>query len=130
MPMTNNGAIFAAAQMIGGDGVPTLANGVAYLGVGDSTTAFSASHVDLQGTNKLRKLCTAVSRGAGTAVLTFVTTFGTTEANWAWEEFGIFNSSNATGTTGTGMFSRKVQSLGTKTSASSWQFTVTGTVSA
>ena len=124
MALTNAGAIALAAYAIGDGSVTNLASGNAYLGVGDSTTAFSAAHTDLQAaTNKLRKLCTTVSRASG--VLTFVTTFGTSEANFAWEEVGVFNASSA----GT-MVGRKVQALGTKTSASSWQLTKTVTVSA
>lgn len=126
MPMTNAGAVFSAAMAIGDGSVTNLAAGNAYLSVGDSATAFSAAQTDLvAATNKLRKLCTSVTRGAGTGVLTFVTTYSTSEANWAWEEVGVFNAASA----GT-MVARKVQSLGTKTSASSWQLTYTTTVSA
>lgn len=124
MALTNAGAIALAAYAIGDGSVTNLASGNAYLGVGDSTTAFSAAHTDLQAaTNKLRKLCTTVSRASG--VLTFVTTFSTSEANFAWEETGVMNAASA----GV-MVGRKVQSLGTKTSASSWQLTMTVTVSA
>ena len=124
MALTNAGAVAMAAYAIGDGSVTNLAAGNAYLGVGDSTTAFSAAHTDLQAaTNKLRKLCTSVSRTNG--VLTLVTTCGTSEGNFAWEEVGCFNAA-AAGT----MVSRKVQSLGTKTSASSWQLTLTSTLSA
>jgi hypothetical protein len=53
-------------------------------------------------------------------VLTFRSTFATGDANWAWQEWGIFNASTA----GT-MLSRKVESLGTKTNTQTWQFTTT-----
>jgi hypothetical protein len=56
-------------------------------------------------------------------VLTFRASFGTSEANFAWNEWGIFNA--ATGGT---MMTRKVESLGTKTSSQSWQITTTITV--
>lgn len=125
MALTNAGAIALAANAIGDGSVTNLASGNAYLGVGDSTTAFSAAHTDLQAsTNKLRSLCSSVSRASG--VLTFVTTYSTSQANWAWEEVGVFNA----GPTGGTMYGRKVQSLGTKTSASSWQLTYQVTVSA
>lgn len=124
MALTNAGAIALAANAIGDGSVTNLASGNAYLGVGDSTTAFSAAHTDLQAaTNKLRSLCSSVSRASG--VLTFVTTYSTSQANFAWEEIAVFNASSA----GT-MYGRKVQSLGTKTSASSWQLTYQTTVSA
>jgi hypothetical protein len=124
MALTNAGAIAIAANAIGDGSVTNLASGNAYLGVGDSTTAFSAAHTDLQAaSNKLRSLCSSVSRASG--VLTFVTTYSTSQANWAWEEVGCFNASS-----GGTMYGRKVQSLGTKTSASSWQLTYQTTVSA
>lgn len=99
----------------------------AAIGVGDSTTVASASHTDLQAaTNKLRKGMGAGfpshTDGTGSAANTirFRSTFDTTEANFAWNEAGIFNSVTA----GAGrMLNRKVQSMGTKTSASSWQIT-------
>lgn len=56
-------------------------------------------------------------------VMTFRSTFATTDANFAWQEWGIFNASTA----GT-MMNRKVESLGTKTSAQTWQLTLTITL--
>jgi hypothetical protein len=56
-------------------------------------------------------------------VLTFRSTFGTSEAHFAWQEWGVFNAS-----TGGTMMNRKVESLGTKTSSQSWQITVTITL--
>lgn len=102
-------------------------NANAYIGVGDSTTAFSAAHTDLQAaSNKLRKAMESTYPTLATNVITFRSLFGTSDANWAWEEWGIFNASSS----GT-MMSRKVESLGTKTSAQSWQITcdITITVS-
>jgi hypothetical protein len=61
-----------------------------------------------------------VTSGAASAV--FQSTFGTAQANWAWQEWGIFNS--ATASTGR-MLNRKVESLGTKTSAAAWTLTLT-----
>lgn len=101
-------------------------NANSYIGVGDSATAFVASQTDLiASTNKLRKAMDATYPTNSTAsIMVFRSTFATTDANWAWEEWGIFNAA-AAGT----MMSRKVESLGTKTSAQSWQFTVTLTLS-
>ena len=96
-------------------------NSNSYIGVGDSTTAFAASQTDLQAaTNKLRKAMDATYPSGGSNVITFRSTFGTSDANYAWQEWGVFNASSA----GT-MLSRKVESLGTKTSAQTWQFTAT-----
>ncbi|MDP9828047.1 hypothetical protein J2S57_003796 [Kineosporia succinea] len=107
-------------------------NARAAVGVGDSTTAAAATQTDLQAaTNKTRVAMDATypQHTDGTvlasASIAFRATFGTAAANWAWQEWGIFNS--ATAATGR-MLNRKVESLGTKTSASSWQLTLTLTL--
>lgn len=107
-----------------GAAVTAFNNANAHIGVGDSTTAFAAGQTDLQAaTNKLRKPMDATFPSGGANVLTFRSTFATGDANFAWQEWGIFNAVSA----GT-MLSRKVESLGTKTSAQTWQFTTTLTV--
>jgi hypothetical protein len=104
-----------------GAGGTAFNNANAYIGVGDSTTAFSAAHTDLQAaTNKFRKGMDATYPQVAANVTTFRATFGTGDANFAWQEWGVFNASSA----GT-MMNRKVESLGTKTNTQSWQFTVT-----
>jgi hypothetical protein len=107
-----------------GESVTAYDNSNAYLGVGDSNTAFSAAQTDLQAaSNKLRKAMDATYPTRATNVITFRSTFATGDANFAWEEWGVFNASSA----GT-MMSRKAEALGTKTSAQSWQLTATITV--
>lgn len=103
-----------------GESVTAFNNANAYIGVGDSTTAFSASQTDLQAsTNKLRKAMDSGYPTRSNNTMTFRSTFGTSEANFAWNEWGVFNASS-----GGTMLNRKVESLGTKTSAQSWQITV------
>ena len=125
MGLTNAGRNHIADAIID-NGPPTpFDNTNAYLGVGDSATAFAAAQTDLQAaTNKLRKAMEATYPQIATNVLTFRSLFGTADANWAWEEWALFNAA-AAGT----MLCRKVESLGTKTSAQSWQLTATITVS-
>ena len=126
MAITNAGAILAASAIIGDGGITVLNNANAYLGVGDSTTAFSAAHTDLQAaSNKLRVGMDAAYPQRSSNVLTLRSTFTTGQANYAWDEWGIFNASS-----GSTMFSRKVEALGTKTSAQSWVLTATVTVAA
>ncbi len=99
-------------------------NANSYLGVGDSTTAFASTQTDLvAATNKLRKAMDATYPQLSTNVITFRSTFATGDANWAWQEWGVFNASTA----GT-MMCRKVESLGTKTAAQTWQLTATITL--
>jgi hypothetical protein len=94
-------------------------NSNAHIGVGDSTTAFAADQTDLQGsTNKVRKAMDATYPTREDNALTFRATFGTGDANFAWNERGVFNASSS----GV-MLNRKVESLGTKTSAQSWEIT-------
>lgn len=112
------------AQAAIGEAVTAFNNANAYIGAGDSTAAFAAGQTDLQAaTNKFRKAMDATYPQRASNVLTFRSTFGTSEGNFAWEEWGIFNASSA----GT-MMSRKVEPLGTKTSAQTWQMTATITI--
>ena len=113
------------AKALIGDAYTTYANANAYLGVGDSSTAFGAAQTDLQAsTNKLRKAMDSTYPQRATNVLTFKSTFATGEANWAWNEIGVFNAAAAGD-----MLCRVVQSLGTKSSGS-WALTHTVTVTA
>jgi len=123
MPLTDAGRNLMIDGIVG-TAVTAFNNANSYIGVGDSTTAFSAAHTDLQAaTNKLRKAMDATYPTRATNVLTFRATFATTDANFAWQEWAIFNASSA----GT-MLSRKVESLGTKPSSQTWQFTATLTI--
>jgi hypothetical protein len=121
--LTTAGRDHIATTLIG-SGVTAFNAANAFLGVGDSTTAFSAAQTDLvAATNKLRKGMAATFPTRATNVLTFETTFIEAQANFAWQEFGVFNAASA----GT-MLCRKVQSLGTKTSAEQWKLTYTATL--
>lgn len=123
--LTNAGRDLIAAAVIG-DSYTALNNANAYLGVGDSATAFNAAQTDLQAaSNKFRKAMQATYPQRATNILTFRSLFATGDANFAWAEWGTFNAA-AAGT----MFSRKVEALGTKTSAQSWQLTADLTVTA
>jgi hypothetical protein len=123
--LTSAGAVFLAQAAIN-DSPTFFSSGVnAYLGVGDSNTAFSIAQTDLQAaSNKTRKVATA-SRASG--VVTFVSTFTTSDANYEWVETAVFNASS-----GGTMLSRKVESptLGTKVNTQTWVLTVTATFTA
>lgn len=123
MPLTNAGRNFIATSIINSGSPTFFTNANAYLGAGDGNTAFNVAQTDLQGTNKYRQAMEATYPTISTNVLTFRSLFATGNANYAWEEWGTFNASSS----GT-MLNRKVESLGTKTSAASWQLTVDLTV--
>ena len=122
MPLTDAGRNHMVQATIGAAVTP-FNNANSYIGVGDSTTAFAVGQTDLQGTtNRTRKAMDATYPSGATNSIQFRSTFSTTDANYAWNEWGVFN--NATTGSGT-MLNRKVESLGTKTNTQTWQFTVT-----
>lgn len=96
----------------------------ARIGVGDSITAFAVAQTDLQAsTNKLRKVMDATYPTTTGNVLVFQSTYTGAEANFAWNEWGVFNAA-AAGT----MLNRVVEYNGTKLSGQTWIFKVTLTV--
>jgi sirohydrochlorin ferrochelatase len=99
-------------------------NATAAIGVGDSSTAAANSQTDLQAaSNKLRKGMVATYPQVATNQVTFQASFGSTEANFAWAEWGVFSA-----TSGGTMLNRKVEALGTKTTGT-WTLTVTVSIS-
>lgn len=130
------GGVSCQWQTLIGNGTTTAGQALTYfnnaqaaIGVGDSTTAAAATQTNLQAaTNKLRKAMDATypvhtdGTTSGAASIVFRSTFASADANFAWQEWGIFNS--ATDATGR-MLNRKVESNGTKASGASWQFSCT-----
>jgi len=123
MGLTTAGRDLITAMIIGETTID-FNNANAKLGVGDSATAFSATQTDLQAaTNKIRKPMETGYPTRSNNTLTFRATFQTHEANFTWQEWGIFNAAS-----GGTMLNRKVENLGTKSSSDVWQLTVTLTV--
>jgi hypothetical protein len=124
MPLVNLARDMICDAIIGGSSYNRFNNANAHLGVGDSTTAFAASQTDLQASsNKHYEPMDASYPQRSANVITFRATFETGDANFAWQEWGVFNA-----VTPGEMLSRKVESLGTKTSAATWEFTATLTI--
>lgn len=122
-PLTNAGRDHFATDLVGSS-VIEFDNANAHLGVGDDATAFAKAQTDLIGTKFRRPMEASFPDVPSAAnIITFRALFGTSEANFAWEEWGIFHQLS-----GGTMLSRKVESLGTKTAAQSFQLTVTITV--
>ena len=104
-------------------------NANAHVGVGNGTTAAAATQTDLQASagtaNQIRKAMDATypqhsdGTGAGAGTITFRSTYGTADANFHWYEWGVFNASSSGR-----MLNRKQEDLGSKTSASTWTFSV------
>lgn len=119
----NAGGALLLDLLIGAGGT-AYNNANSHLGAGDSATAVAAGQTDLQAaTNKSRKAMDATYPSRSGQVVTFRATFGTSEANYAWNEVAIFNASS-----GGTMLARTVSSFGTKTSAASWVLSYTLTV--
>ncbi len=106
--------------LICGSGGTKFDNSNARLGVGNSNTAAAASQTALIGGSTLLKAMDATFPLNGTdQKATFRATFGTSEANFAWEEWTVDNGAAANKN-----LNRKVTVLGTKVSGTTWVFTV------
>ena len=123
MALTNAGVNLIASLLIGGAGT-VFSNANAYIGVGDGTGSFATTQTDLLGTNKFRNPMDGGFPTISSNVLVFQSTFATGNANFNWNEWGVFNNSS-----GGTMLNRVQETLGTKASTQAWQFNVTLTVS-
>ena len=122
MPLTDAGRNHIATDL-NGEAVTEFNAANAHLGVGNSNTAFAGGQTDLQGGSTFRRPMEATFPSRSVNVITARASFGLTEANFTWEEWGYFNAV-AAGT----MFSRKVESLGTKPPTQTWVLTATLTI--
>jgi hypothetical protein len=125
------GITMLLGRLIGGFDAdfPAYSSGNAYIKVGNSTTAFSSGQADILGASSGQAamdagypLVQALVNEAPGAV--WRATFGTTEANFAWEEIGVKNGSGFISAT-TVVLNRRVQGLGTKVSTATWTVTLT-----
>jgi len=95
----------------------------AQIGVGDSDIAASATQTDLQAaTNKTYKGMESGNPTSTTQKATFKASFGSSDANYAWNEWVVKHSTSAK------CLNRKVESLGTKSSGT-WTLEVSITLS-
>jgi hypothetical protein len=95
----------------------------AQIGVGDSSTAANASQTDLLGDpNKTYKGMEATFPSRASQTVSFKSSFGSGDANYAWNEWVIKQSTSAK------CLNRKVDSMGTK-SGGTWTLEVSITLS-
>ena len=113
MALTTAGVNYIS-QAVLGQGTPFNAAN-ARLGVGNGSNVFAVSQTDLQGTSKLRKAMDSGYPTVTTPTITFKSTFQPDEANFPWNEWGIFNAA-----TGGVMLNRVVESNGTKQDNQTW----------
>lgn len=122
--LTNTGGALVEDLLMGAGGT-AFNNANSNIGSGDSATAVNATHTDLQAaSNKLRKGMVATFPSRAGQIITFQSSFTTSEANWQWNEMGVFNANAA----GTMLCRALVSNPFTKTSALSITATYTWTV--
>jgi len=93
----------------------------AHIGVGDGTVSADYSQTGLQGTNVYYKgMDTGYPTYGSDRKATFRSTFGGDEANYTWNEWTVANGNSNDAVN----LNRKVESLGTKSSGSTWIMTV------
>jgi hypothetical protein len=125
MPLTVVGRNVISALIVStGSMRPWGATG-AYFVVGNSTATHATSQTFTQGAATTMAAMDAGYPTRSTNVCTFRATFSTAQANFAWNEWCISNSTTTALAAGDAILNRKVEdpSLGTKTSAQSWQIT-------
>ena len=117
-----NEGLNAINTLICGGTETAYTNANAQSGVGDSNAAVNAGHTDLQaGSNFLWKAMDASYPTYGTSqLMVFKSTFGLTDANFAWEEYSIRN-----GLAANKNLNRKISAQGTKVVTQVWILTTT-----
>jgi len=112
-----NEGITALQNLLTGAAETNFGNANAYLGVGDSNTAESATQTGLQAvTNKLYKAMEATYPQISGQTTTWRSVFGSAEANWDWNEFTVANGNSDAADN----LNRKVSAQGTKASGQTW----------
>jgi hypothetical protein len=111
-------------------------NTSARIGTGNSAVAEAVGQTDLQASagsaNRWFQIMDATYPQQSNGLMTFKATFATGDGNYAWSEWCIDIGTptvTSTNTVNATMLNRKVQSLGTKTSAGTWAATATITLS-
>lgn len=109
--------ISALLNLLIGAAETAFSNANAYLGVGDSTTAEDDDHTGLQAaTNKLYKAMSSTYPQISNQTVTFRAEFGSSDANFAWNEFTVASGNSDSADN----LNRKVSSQGTKASGQTW----------
>ncbi len=125
MPLVQLGRNNIAALIVSTGAMRPWGATGAYFIVGNSTATHTTTQAWMLGASSTMKVMDAGYPQRNTVnVNTFRATFSTAEANFAWNEWGITNTTS-TGDAAQSLLNRKVEdpSLGTKTSAQSWQIT-------
>jgi len=122
-----NEGINAMWNLICGETETDFSESNAYIGVGDDNTAAAATQTGLQAVTN--KLYVAVEAGYPTCgsdqKATWQAEFGSSEGNFDWEEITVASGNSDSADN----MNRKVQSMGTKASGSTWTVSLEITLS-
>lgn len=125
--MLLNAGISRLGSLLVGAGGTAFNAANSRLGVGDGSAATSAGQTDLQGSSKYFQLVDSVSWSGQSG--SWTATFGSSAANFDWQEWAIDNGSSSGSTAVSPLLNRKAVAMGTKVSGSTWTLTVTVTIS-
>lgn len=121
-----NEGITQLLNLLIGAAVTNYNNANARIGVGDSATAAAPTQTGLvAATNRFWRMMDATFPQVSGQTVNFRSTFGSAEANFAWNEFTIVNAADDTGQN----LCRRVQNMGVKASGTTWVVTVSITIS-
>ena len=116
-----NEGITALQNLLTGAAETNFGNANAYIGVGDSTTTAAAAQTGLQAsTNKLYKAMEASYPTISSQTTTWRAVFGSSEANFSWQEFTVANGNSDAADN----LNRLVSDQGTKASGQTWTIDV------
>ena len=111
-----NEGIAELLLLLTGGTATAYSNSSAYLGVGENTTAASATQTGLSGSSKTYKGMEATYPVISGQKVTWRAVFTGDDANNAWQEFTVVNASTDTGDN----LNRKVDDQGTKAAGQTW----------
>jgi hypothetical protein len=116
-----NEGIAALQNLLTGAAETAYGNADAFIGVGDDATAAAAAQTGLQApTNKLYKAMEATYPQISSQTTTWRSVFGSSEANYDWNEFTIANGNSDAADN----LNRLVSAQGTKASGQTWTIDV------
>lgn len=118
MGLTRLGREFLTAQIAASGNKFDNLN--AYIGVGNGTEPFNPEQTDLTGISTARHIMDVNYPMIGGSTITFQAIFSDAEANFEWNEWGVFNAE-----TGGLMIARKVEYNSIKLSNQEWIMKVT-----
>jgi hypothetical protein len=122
--LLNEGIALLLDLLIGAGGTH-YGNANAYIGVGNDSTAASATQTGLLGTSTAyRPMESGYPQRSGQTV-TWRAVFGANDGNFSWNEFTIANANSNSGTN----LNRRVSAQGTKASGQIWTVDVSITIS-